>query len=176
MRSLGLSFGDNRAVGNTSPCTSVHGVCLLVAPLTSGLDVSSAGAAAAQSHLHEPRENGEGAGYPHECEHSGADRSADVQFGHATDSIAEDDEHDGCENGGDGDEEGVEECEDGYGESEPAGKNGEGHDKDEYEGKDGASQEQTKHPVRHEPNQVEDVIDVGRQVDYRVLAAILYAG
>lgn len=133
MRLLGLSLSYNR-VGSTivdAPCATVHGVCLLVAPLASSLDISSTGAAAAQSHLHQPREDGHGTRDPHECEHGRADLGADVQFCYTTDSVAEDDEHDCCEDRGDGDEERVQEGEDGDRESQPTREDGYGHDEDE---------------------------------------------
>ncbi len=152
-----------------TPRSSSHRVRLLVAPLAANLDIASAGAAAAQPHLHQPCKDGHGAGNPHEGEHGDADLRADVQLSHATNSVLEDDEHDGCENGGDGGNEGVEEGKDGDGEREPAREDRNGHYEDKDEGENSAGQKEAEHPVGHKPNKIEDVIDVGRQVDCNML-------
>lgn len=151
------------------PGSSIHRIGLLVAPFAARLDISAAGAAAAQPHLHQPRENGHGARNPHESEHGNADLRADVQLSHATNSVLEDDEHDSCEDRGDGGEERVEEGEDGDGQREPAREDGDGHYEDQDEGEDRAGQKEAEHPVGYEPNKIEDIIDVGGQVDCGML-------
>ena len=152
-----------------APVAGVHRVCLLVAPLAPCLDIAATGTAAAQPHLHQPREDCKSAGDPHEYEHRGSNFRTDIKLRDFRDGVAEDDEHDGCEDGCDGNEERVEEGEDGDGEGEPAREDRQRHDEDEDEGEDGAGEEKTEHPVRHEPNQVEDVINVGGEVDYGML-------
>ena len=169
---LGLNNWVRGAISGAisdAPVAGVHRVCLLVAPLAPCLDIAATGTAAAQPHLHQPRKDGHRTRNPHECKHCDSNLGADVQFRHATNSVAEDDEHDGCEDGCDGNEERVEEGEDGDGEGEPAREDRQRHDEDEDEGEDGAGEEKTEHPVRHEPNQVEDVINVGGEVDYGML-------
>lgn len=76
-----------------------------------------------------------------------------------------DDKHDGSDDRRDGDEEGVEEGENGDRESEPACVDGDGHDEDEDEREDSCGQEETKHPVGDEVDQVQDVVDVCRKID-----------
>lgn len=143
----------------------IHLIRLLAPPLLPHLDIPSTRAATAQSQLHQPCEDRKSAGNPHEGEHSDADLGGDVDFCHAADGVAEDDEHDGCDDGGGGDEEGVEEGEDGDGEAEPASVEGEGHQEDEDEGEDGSREEEAEHPLRGELDEVEDVVDVGGEVD-----------
>lgn len=122
-------------------------VCLLVSSLLALLDVSPRRTAAAETHLYEPSEYGESARYPHEGEQGDANFRLDIQLSHTTNSVAEDDEHDGCDDGGDRYEERVEEGEDSNDEGEPARIDGNGHDEDEDEGQDGCGEEKTKHPV-----------------------------
>jgi len=113
-------------------------VCFLTATLLALLDVAPASAAAAKTHLYEPGKNGKGAGDPHEGEHGGADLGPDVQLVHATDSVLEDDEEDGCDDRGYGYEERVEEGKDGDEQGEPARVDGDWHEEDEDEGETGA--------------------------------------
>lgn len=141
-------------------------VCLLASPLLAPLDIATTRAAAAHAHLHEPREDGKCARDPHESEEGDANLSANVQLSHAADSVAEDDEHDGRDDGGGGNEERVDEGEDGDGEGQPARVDGEGHQEDEDEGEDGAGEEEAEHALRSELDKVENVVDVGREVDW----------
>jgi hypothetical protein len=88
---------------------------LFAPPLTSRLNIPPRRTAATQAHLHQPGENSKRARDPHEDKDGGANFRANVEFRHATNSVAEDDEHDGCNDGCDGDDERVKEREDGDG-------------------------------------------------------------
>jgi hypothetical protein len=138
---------------------------LLAASLASRLDIPPRRTAATETCLHQPRENGESARDPHEDEDRYADLCANVEFSHASNSIAENDEHDGCDDGRDGDDESVEEGEDGDGEGEPAREDRERHEEDEHKGEAGACEEETEHKLRDVFDEVEDVVDVGGEVD-----------
>lgn len=105
----------------------VQSIRLLTSPLLPCPHVPSRSTAAAKPHLHQPSKDGKGACNPHKCEHGYANFCANVQFSHAADSVAEDYEHDGCDDRGGSDEEGVEESKDGDGEGEPARVDGERH-------------------------------------------------
>jgi hypothetical protein len=138
---------------------------LLAPPLSTRLYIPATRAAATQSHLYQPCEDRERASNPHEDKDSDADLRANVQLCHASDSVAEDDEHDGCDNRCGGDDEGVEERKDRDGEGEPAREDGDGHEEDEDEGEAGACEEEAEHPSGDVLDEIEDVIDVGREVD-----------
>jgi hypothetical protein len=153
---------------HASRCSRIR---LLATPLATRLDVSPRRTAAAKTHLHQPRKDGECASDPHEDEKRRAYRRANVELFHLSDSVAEDDEHDGCDDGCDGDDEGVEEGEDGDGEREPACEDGDGHEEDEDEGEAGACKEETEHPAGDVLDEVENVVDVGGEIDYHRLLA-----
>jgi hypothetical protein len=107
---------------------------LLAPPLASRLNIPSGRTATTQSHLYQPRENRKRARNPHEHEKRRPNLCANIQFRLFSDRVTEDDEHDGCDDGCDCDDERVEEGEDCDGEREPAGEDGEGHEEDENEG------------------------------------------
>jgi hypothetical protein len=145
-----IGFADDQIIVSDAAClcaSSVHVVRLFVPSLLALLDVSPRRTAAAKSHLYEPGKDGESTCHPHEGEQRGTYLRRNVQLSHTTDSVAEDDEHDGCNDRGDGYEEGVEEGEDGDEEGKPARVDGDGHDEDEDKGQDGSGEEKTEHPV-----------------------------
>jgi hypothetical protein len=100
---------------------------LLATPLPACLNIPPGRTATTQSHLNQPRENCERARNPHEHKQRDANLSANIQFSLPSNSVAEDDEHDGRDDGCYGDDERVEESKNGDGEGEPACEDGEGH-------------------------------------------------
>lgn len=141
-------------------------ICLLTAPLPPCLDIPPARTATAQTHLHQPSKNGEPASDPHEHKERDSNRGTNIQLLDASDGIAEDDEHDGCDDGCSRNDEGVEECDDGDGEGEPAREDGNGHQEDEDEGEAGAGEEEAEHPLRDVLDKVEDIINISGKVNY----------
>lgn len=97
--------------------------------------------------MYEPCEDCECAGDPHEDKHCDANLGANVELRYAGNGIAEDDEHDGRDDGGDGDDECVEESEYGDRETEPACEDGEWHEEDEDEGQACSGEEEAEHPA-----------------------------
>lgn len=152
-------------VPRSSRLRAIDLVRLLTSSLLSLLYISPAGTATAKSSLHQPGKDGKRTSHPHERKQSLAYFGANVQFCHRTNSITEDDEHDGCDDGRGSDQEGIEKGEDGDGEGEPAREDGQRHEEDEDEGKAGAGEEEAEHPLRGEFDKVEDIINIGRKVD-----------
>jgi hypothetical protein len=132
----------------------------LTASLPACLDIPSTRTAATQSHLDQPREDGKRACDPHEDKDRDANFGANVEFHHASNRVAEDDEHDGC------DDECVEESEDGDRKGEPVREDGDGHEEDEDECEACTREEEAEHPSRDVLDQVEDVVDVGGEINY----------
>lgn len=95
--------------------SALHLICLLTTSLLALLDISPGCTAAAQSRLYQPCEDGKSTSHPHKGKQRLSNLCPDVKFCHASNSVAEDDKHDGGNDRGDGDEEGVEEGENGDG-------------------------------------------------------------
>jgi hypothetical protein len=111
---------------------------LLTPPFPPRLNIPPARTAATQPHLDQPRKDHKRGRNPHEDKHLCAKLGTDVNFRDGRNCVAEDDEHDSGENGGDGDDECIEEGEDRDGKSEPAREDGKWHEKYQDEGEAGA--------------------------------------
>jgi hypothetical protein len=135
---------------------------LLTSSLLSLLDVSSAGAAAAQTGLDQPGKNRSGCCNPHECEHCGAELSTNVEFLDRCERPLHDDEHDSCDDGSDGDEKCSQEGEDASEQGEPAREDGQRVQDHHDKGQAGTREEETEHPVRDNPDETKDIGKIRR--------------
>lgn len=115
--------------------------------------------------MNQPCKDGKRTRNPHECKHLRPDSRTDIQLRNAPDNVAEDYEHDGRDDGGGGRKECGEEGEDGDGDGGPAGVDGERAQEDKEGREAGRGQEEAKHDLGGEFDQVEDVVDVGGKVD-----------
>ena len=135
---------------------------LLASSLLSLLDVSSAGTATAQTGLDQPGKNRSGCCNPHECEHCGTQFTADVELLDRGEGPLHDDEHDSCDDGGDGNKKCSQEGEDASEKGEPAREDGQRVQDHHDKGQAGTREEETKHPVRDNSDKTKDVSKIRR--------------
>ena len=156
---------SSNTTDSNAPRWAIHLIRLLAPPLPPRPHIPATRAAAAQTCLDEPGEDCERGRRPHEAEEVVSYLGADIDFGDAGDDVSEDDEHDGCDDGGGSAEEGVDEGEEGDGEGPPAGEEGDGDEEHEDEGEAGRGEEEAEHGAGDEADEVEDVVDVRGEVD-----------
>ena len=161
-----LRLSAIRAPHNNPISTSIR---LLIPPLPPSLDVAPTRTATAQAGLHQPGEYSKCARHPHESKHGDANVGANVDLSDAANNIPEDDEHGGRDDGGGRYEECVEEGEDGDAQGPPSGDNADGHEEHENEGQAGGREEKAEHDLGCYLDQVEDIVDVGGEVDWGTL-------
>lgn len=140
---------------------------LLTAPLATRLHIPTTRTAAQQPHLYQPREDSKRRGDPHEDEQRDANLRTNVQLRHPSNSVAEDDEHDGRDDGAAGCEERGDEDEDRYREIAPAGVDGEGYEGDQDGVEAGGGEEEAEHYVGDDADEVEDGVDLVWEGDWR---------
>lgn len=148
---------------------SLHLIRLLATLLLAFADVASAGATATETCLYQPRKYSKRTRNPHEREEGSSDACDDVQFRHTADNVTENDSHDCCYDRSHSNEKGVEKGEDGDGKGSPAGVYANGHEKNEDEGEAGGCQKEPKHDLRDLSDESKNVVDVGRQIDWRAM-------
>lgn len=130
--------------------------------LSSGPDISSARAAAALTHLNEPRNNGESTGDPHACKHGYAKMSPNVDVRVGSKDVFHDGEQGSRDDGGRCYAERVQERNDTEAKCPPAAADGEGKDEDKDEGQTSPSEEKSKHDLRDDLNDVKDAFELAR--------------
>ncbi|GMG27313.1 unnamed protein product [Aspergillus oryzae var. brunneus] len=131
--------------------------------------LSSAGA-----QLQDERQQVAAARNPHEGHHAGAQFRLNVQvIVRRGEHVLEDDEHDGCDDGGDNGEEGRKE---GQNEERKGAEEDKGaatrREEDHDEGQNGGQDEESEHPMRGDPGDLESVGDISGEGNWILLVLV----